>query len=185
MAVTSRDLWHVAMLWTIGCRPLVLLVNGGINPGRGAVVMKGLFAAVAQMVERKPRLPGALGQLSENPVAMAEILVLFRMVLADGIAQPSRLTAFERICEQQFGISPRDMPELHALLESPKARSCEADAFTLLSPLDTAARTTLLEAMVRIADANAVRDERDDKLIRRTARLLGLEPVQAAVSEKE
>ncbi|WP_417433920.1 TerB family tellurite resistance protein [Hoeflea sp.] len=161
------------------------LASGESSRPEGAFVMKGLFAAIAQMVERKPPLPGALGQLSENPVAMAEILLLFRMVLADGIVQPSQLTAFERICEQHFGISPRDMPELHALLDSPKARSCEAEAFTLLGQLDTGARTTLLEAMVRIADANAVRDERDDKLIRRIAHLLGLEPGVAAVKEQE
>lgn len=138
--------------------------------------MKGLFASIARLFERKPLLPGKLGELSEDPVALAEILVLFRMVLADGIVQPSQLTAFERICEQHFGISPRDMPELHALLESPKARSYDAQAFTLLGQLDTDARTTLLKDMMRIADANIVRDERDDRLIRRTASLLDLDP---------
>jgi uncharacterized tellurite resistance protein B-like protein len=49
--------------------------------------MKGLFASIAGLFERKPHLPGKLGELSEDPVALAEILVLFRMVLADGIVQ--------------------------------------------------------------------------------------------------
>lgn len=138
--------------------------------------MKGLLASITGLFAREAHLPGKLGELSEDPVALAEILVLFRMVLADGIVQPSQLTAFERICENHFGISPRDMPELHALLDSPKARSCDAQAFTLLGQLDTEARTTLLKDMMRIADANIVRDERDDRLIRRTARLLDLDP---------
>ena len=138
--------------------------------------MKGLFASIAGLFARKAHLPGKLGEVSEDPVALAEILVLFRMVLADGIVRPSQLTAFERICEMHFGISPRDMPELHALLDSPMARSCDAQAFTLLGQLDTEARTTLLKDMMRIADANIVRDERDDRLIRRTASLLDLDP---------
>jgi len=129
------------------------------------------------MFEPESQLPGALGQVAEDPVVLAEILVLFRVVLADGVVQPSQLTAFERICEQHFGINRRDMPELHALLDSPKARSCDATAFALLGRLDTKARTTLLEEMMQIARASSNRAECDRKLIRRMADLLGLEPV--------
>ena len=137
--------------------------------------MHRIFASIAQMFERNPRISGALADISEDPVALAEILVLFRMVLADGIVQPSQLRAFERLCNEHFGIDPADMPELHALLDSPKARACEADAFILLRQLDTEARTTLLDGMMRIANANGTRDALDERLIRRTANLLGLD----------
>ncbi|MEM5474178.1 TerB family tellurite resistance protein [Hoeflea sp. AS60] len=147
--------------------------------------MLGLFMSIARLFEREPQFSGSLAELSEDPVRLAEILLLFRMVLADGIVQPSQLTAFERICEQHFGVSRRDMPELHALLDSPKARSYEAQAFTLLGQLDMKARTTLLDDMMRIARANTNRNERDDRLIRRTASLLGLEPGSVGVEEKE
>jgi uncharacterized tellurite resistance protein B-like protein len=76
------------------------------------------------------------------------------------------------------------MPELHALLDSPKARSYDAEAFTLLGQLDTEARTSLLDDMIRIADANIVRDERDDRLIRRTASLLGLTLADAEAEKR-
>ena len=147
--------------------------------------MLGLFTSISRLFGRKPQFSGALDELSEDPVRLAEILLLFRMVLADGIVQPSQLTAFERICERHFGISPRDMPELHALLDSPKARSYEAQAFTLLSQLDTKARTILLDDMMQIARANTTRDERDERLLRRTASLLGLEPGAIDLKEKE
>lgn len=146
--------------------------------------MMRLYASIARMFGRKQQWSGALGQLAGDPVALAEVLVLFRMVLADGIAQPSQLTAFERICEQQFGISRRDMADLHVLLDSPKARSSDADAFALIRQLDTDARTTLLDDMMRIARANATVDERDEKLIRRTAALLGLEAGEGLIEEK-
>ncbi|WP_417411432.1 TerB family tellurite resistance protein [Hoeflea sp.] len=138
--------------------------------------MKGLLASIARLFGREQHLPGALGPLSEDPVALAEILLLFRVVLADGVVHASQLTAFERICEQHFGISRSDMDELHKLLESPKARSCDAKAFTLLGQLDTEARTALLGDMMRIARANTVISDGEERLIRRTADLLGLEP---------
>ncbi|AKH99772.1 hypothetical protein IMCC20628_01055 [Hoeflea sp. IMCC20628] len=144
-----------------------------------------LFASIAQMFERKPEWTGALGQLASNPVALAEVLVLFRMVLADGIVQPSQLTAFERICERQFGISPRDMPELHALLESPRVRLISAETFTLLGQLDTEARTALLDHMMRIAQADSNVGAGEDRLLRRTASLLGLESGARLGTEKE
>lgn len=134
------------------------------------------MASIAHFFDPEPKLPGALGQIAEDPVVLAEILVLFRIVLADGVVQPSQLTAFERICEENFGINRRDMRELHVLLDSPKARSCDAKAFTLLAQLDMKARTTLLGNMVEIARASSNADECDSKLIRRMGDLLGLEP---------
>lgn len=144
-----------------------------------------LFAAIARRFEPKPEWTGALAQLAGNPVALAEVLVLFRMVLADGVVQPSQLTAFERICERQFGISPRDMPDLHALLDSPRARLIDAEAFSLLSQLDTGARTALLDHMMRIARAHSNVGEREDRFIRRTASLLGLESGAKLGAEEE
>lgn len=152
----------------------IFLIWDSLRP-EGTFAVKGILASIAQLFEREQQLPGALGRLSEDPVALAEILLLFRMVLADGIVQPSQLTAFERICEQNFGVNRRDMPDLHALLDSPKARSCDAKAFTLLGQLGTEARTTLLEDMMQIARAGTVRNDGDDRLIKRTAGLLGLE----------
>ena len=146
--------------------------------------MKGLLASISQLFEREQHLPGALGRLSEDPVALAEILLLFRMVLADGVVHASQLTAFERICEQHFGINRSDMDELHKLLESPKARSCDAKAFTLIGQLDTEARTALLGDMMRIARASTVRNDSEDRLIRRTADLLGLEPEAGGIDGK-
>lgn len=172
-----RELSHAGLLWTIGPYPLVFTVwessrrEGDVMPGS-------LFAAIARMFDRKPEWTGALAQLAGNPVALAEVLVLFRMVLADGVVHPSQLTAFERICERQFGISPRDMPELHALLDSPRARLVDAEAFTLLGQLDTEARTSLLDDMMRIARAHSDVGAGEDRLIRRTASLLGLESGQ-------
>lgn len=127
------------------------------------------------MFDKEPHRYGALGTLSQDSVALAEVLVLFRIVLADGVVQPGQLAAFERICERQFGIHPRDMPDLHLLLDSPQALSIETEAFSLLGQLDMAARSTLVEDMMRIARAHSGDHAREDVMIGRIADVLLLE----------
>ena len=123
--------------------------------------------------------------MSRNPAAIAEVLILFRVVLADGVVHPSQMTAFERICELHFRISAQDMPELHALLDSPQAQSCEEEAFMLLTQLDTDERTALLDDMMRIARANSILDVGEARLISRIALLLGLEPPGTVLAEEK
>jgi uncharacterized tellurite resistance protein B-like protein len=144
-----------------------------------------LLDFVAQAFARKPQWQGAVAELARDPVALAEVLLLFRMVLADGVVRASQLSAFERVCQRQFGVKPAEMPQLHALLDSPEGRSSDAEAFALIRRLDRAKRTALLGEMMRIARANAEIDAAEDKLIRRMADLLGLDPDIATAAEKE
>lgn len=135
---------------------------------------------IAQMFSREPHWHGALGELAADPVALAEVLLLFRMVLADGVIRPSQLCAFEQICQQQFGLKTEDMEQLHSLLDSPQGQSSSAEAFLLIRQLDTDKRSALLGEMMRIARANAEFDASEEKLIRRMADLLELEPASLA-----
>lgn len=136
----------------------------------------GVLHYIAQVFSRGPHWHGAVGELAAEPVALAEVLLLFRMVLADGVVRPSQLSAFEQICQQQFGVKATDMEQLHALLDSPQGQSSEAEAFSLIRQLDTDKRSALLGDMMRIARANAEFDASEEKLIRRMAELLGLNP---------
>lgn len=136
----------------------------------------GVLQYLAQMFSREPHWRGAVGELAADPVALAEVLLLFRMVLADGVVRPSQLSAFEQICQKQFGLKTRDMEQLHALLDSPQGQNSEAEAFSLIRQLDTNKRSALLGEMMQIARANAEFDASEEKLIRRMADLLGLDP---------
>jgi uncharacterized tellurite resistance protein B-like protein len=136
----------------------------------------GVLHCIAKMFSHEPRWHGALGELAADPVALAEVLLLFRMVLADGVVRPSQLSAFEQICQQQFGLKAEDMEQLHMLLDSPQGQSSEAEAFSLIRQLDTDKRSALLGEMMLIARANAEFDASEEKQIRRMADLLELEP---------
>ncbi|WP_299861121.1 TerB family tellurite resistance protein [uncultured Hoeflea sp.] len=139
-----------------------------------------LLDRMVQALSGKRRWSPAVERLSADPVALAKVMVIFRMVLADGVVRSSQLAAFSHLCGQRFGIEPQDMPQLHALLESPAGRDSDAEAFALIRRLDTDARTALLDDMMQIARANSELDAGEDKLIRRMADLLGLDPDSAS-----
>lgn len=151
----------------------------GINAVGEARRTVKLLDRMVQAVSGKQPWPPALQRLSEDQVALAKVMVMFRVVLADGVVRPTQLAAFTQLCAQRFGIEPRDIQQLHALLESPVGRDSEAEASALIRQLDSAARTALLDDMIHIARANSEPDAGEDKLIRRTADLLGLEPGSA------
>ncbi|WP_420410216.1 TerB family tellurite resistance protein [Hoeflea sp.] len=130
----------------------------------------------SQLFSDGERWSGAVAELADEPVALAEVLLLFRIVLADGVVHPSQLSAFERVCQRQFGIRPDEMDQLHALLDSRQGQLSEPEAFVLIRSLDTAERRRLLGNMVRIAKANAELVASEEKLLLRMAELLGIEP---------
>lgn len=128
--------------------------------------------AIAELIGRRREAVPAIDRLSDDPVTLARILLLFRVVLADGVVEAGELAMFERICRAHFGIDPADMPALHALLESPAGHAAEADMTTLITTLDSAERRVLLGLMTRLAESGTEAPDVAERLVRRTARLL-------------
>ena len=133
-----------------------------------------LIRRIAEIFGARPGRPPAIEKIAASPVLMAEVLVLFRVVLADGMVRESELDAFQRICEGHFGIAPEDMPALHDLLETDAGRNAEAHAISHLQALDYEERTLLLDEMMQIARSDAEVHRRERRLIERMSRLLGL-----------
>jgi uncharacterized tellurite resistance protein B-like protein len=129
-----------------------------------------------QLFSGETRWSGAVAEIADEPLALAEVLLLFRIVLADGVVHPSQLSAFERVCQRQFGVKTDEMDQLHALLDSRQGQLSDPETFALVRSLDTAERRVLLGNMVRIAHANAELAASEEKLLLRMAGLLGLDP---------
>nr|WP_255561447.1 TerB family tellurite resistance protein [Pseudohoeflea sp. DP4N28-3] len=109
------------------------------------------------------------------PADLAQILLLFRTVLVNGVVESAELAAFERICARRFGIEREDREALHDLLESSHGQAVAAQMTELIGSLDHAARQALLAMMREIALANADEHARAARLIAMTARLLDLD----------
>jgi len=114
----------------------------------------------------------AVRRLAEDPVSLAQILLLFRVVLADGHVAEPELAAFRVICEREFGVGANQLPALHVLLESPKGLMAETQMFFLLKRLDSLARSRLLGMMSEMAEAGCGDPEQAVRLVAMTAKLL-------------
>lgn len=126
-------------------------------------------------------------RLDRQPVAVAQILLLFRMLLAEGIVRDNEMAAFEAICREHFGIAPDEMPALHSYLER-RQRLSDAEARErLFTSMTMAERMALIGMMGRIAGARAApaMDDSgriDSRFIRETAAALGVSDTAAKVA---
>lgn len=117
--------------------------------------------------------------LDRQPVAVAQILLLFRMILAEGVIRDNEIAAFEAICREHFGVAPDEMPALHSYLER-RQRLSDAEARErLLTSMTMAERRDLIGMMGRIAGARAGAamngsSRIDSQFIRETAASLGV-----------
>ena len=64
---------------------------------------EGFLSRVRMLFEGDP----AIRRVADDPVLTAELLLLFRMILADGAVEEKELETFRRICRDSFGI-PED-----------------------------------------------------------------------------
>jgi len=120
-----------------------------------------------------------LRRLSGDPSAMAQILLLFRLVLVDGIVGERELEVFETICGREFGVEPHELSSLHELLESPKGQAVETQLFFLLRKLDGAGRCRMMALMQEMAEACDDNTDQAIRLVAMTARLLEPQPEEA------
>ncbi|WP_158285741.1 TerB family tellurite resistance protein [Pseudohoeflea suaedae] len=128
---------------------------------------------------RKAVASRAVRRLSGDPAGLAQILLLFRVVLVDGIIGARELEVFEGICLREFGIRSADLSQLHDVLESAKGQAAEKQLYVLLKQLDVSARYRLVGLMREIANACDDNQEQAVRLVFMTARLLGMEAEEA------
>ena len=63
-------------------------------------MLNSVLARVRMLIEGDP----GIRKVADDPVLSAELLLLFRMILADGKVDDAEMTAFRRICRDVFGI---------------------------------------------------------------------------------
>jgi uncharacterized tellurite resistance protein B-like protein len=141
--------------------------------GRESLMSQGLLAKVRSVFEGDP----GVRKVADDPTLAAELLLLFRMILADGEVSESELATFRRICRASFGISEESIDGVVAYLNDFGYETSGAQALDLFRELDPDRRKLLAQHMAEIAKADARLAESEVRLLRRTLDLLGLSPV--------
>lgn len=96
----------------------------------------------------------AVRRIAGNPVMAAELLLLFRMILADGIIDKSELEIFRRICRSQFGVEDQSFRDVVRYLNFFCLETTNAEALSVFRSLDEERRKELVDHMMEIASAD-------------------------------
>ncbi len=118
----------------------------------------------------------AVRRVADDPVLTAELMLLFRMVLADGEAAEPELEAFKRICREAFGIGEESLDEVLNYLQDYGYENTEARSLGAFGQLPLARRIALARHMAEIAKADAKLSEQEIALLKRTVSLLHIDP---------
>ena len=133
----------------------------------------GLLARVMNIFDGDP----GVRKVADDPALTAELLLLFRMILADGVVSDSELATFRRICRDSFGIGEESIDGVVEFLNDFGYETSGSQALSLFEDLDVDRRKALARHMAEIAKADETLAEKEVRLLRRTLEVLGLSPV--------
>lgn len=122
-------------------------------------------------------------KVADDPVLSAELLMLFRMILADGSVSESEMETFRRICRDSFNIPEASMDKVIDYLNEAGYETSGSQAMALFQELDVDRRKLLARHMAEIAKADRHLAENEVKLLRRTLDILGISPVDVVKPE--
>ncbi len=129
-----------------------------------------VLARVRTMIEGDP----GIRKVADDPVLSAELLLLFRMILADGKVDDSEMKAFRRICRNSFGIEEDSIDGVVDYLNDYGYETTGTQAVALFRDLDLDRRKQLALHMAEIAKADTELAQQEIRLLRRTLELLGV-----------
>lgn len=142
---------------------------------KGLSMARGLLAQIREIFDGDP----GVRKVADDPVLSAELLLLFRMILADGQVSDSEMAVFRRICKESFGIGEESMQGVVEYLNDFGYETNGAQAIGMFRELDIERRRLLARHMAEIAKADSQLAENEVRLLRRTLDLLGISPVDA------
>ncbi len=115
-------------------------------------------------------------RVAEDPQLTAELILLVRMLFADGELKGDELEGFKRICANSFAIPKEDVPEVVKFLRDFGYETSSDNAALMFDELDTERKQMLLVHMLRLAKSDQQLHPREAELIRKTAAILRLSP---------
>jgi uncharacterized tellurite resistance protein B-like protein len=135
-------------------------------------MLDSVLARVRMMIEGDP----GVRKVADDPVLSAELLLLFRMILADGKIEENEMATFRRICREAFGIEGESIDGVVEYLNDFGYETSGIQAIDLFRELDLERRKTLARHMAAIAKADTQLAEQEIRLLRRTLELLEVDP---------
>jgi uncharacterized tellurite resistance protein B-like protein len=138
---------------------------------------------VAEFVERLRVLfegNPAVKRVADDPTLSAELMLLLRMVLADGEVDAAEMVMFKQICANVFGIEGEALKEVTEYLQDFGYEITTSKALALFAAQPMERRVGLARHMAEIASADQDFSRKEAELLKRTMTLLGISQTDIA-----
>lgn len=113
-------------------------------------------------------------KVADDPLVTAELVMLLRIVMADGKIRDSELVGFQKICEKAFGIAPEDFPEVMSFLEDFAFETTGKQALEMFKDHSEERKRELLANMAALARADDEMHGHERLILQRAASYLGI-----------
>ena len=113
-------------------------------------------------------------KVADSVELTAELILLIRMMFADGRLAKREIANFKRICQTAFDIPQEDVVDVIVYLKETGYETTVEEAATMFQELDQERRRALLVHMLSIAKSDDELHTDEIEMIRRTANVLGL-----------
>lgn len=131
---------------------------------------QGILARIRSMFEGDP----GIRRVANDPVLSAELLLLFRMMLADGEVSETEMAVLRQICKDSFDIPESSMDGVIAYLNEFGYETSGVQAVAMFRDMPVERRRELARHMAEIAKADSRLDTGEMRLLKRTLDMLGL-----------
>ncbi|MCU0832340.1 MAG: TerB family tellurite resistance protein [Rhizobiaceae bacterium] len=116
----------------------------------------------------------AVRKVANDPALTAELMLLFRVMLADGRMQAEETAMFRRICETAFGIAADDIDKVTEYLQDIGYETTARQALSAFDDVPEARRAELVAHMRALAEADQAFRPEERVLIDKVAMMLGV-----------
>ena len=120
----------------------------------------------------------AVQMVADDPATTAELLLLVRMIFADGELKGDELAAFKGVLAEGFGIPDEEVPEVMRFLKDVGYETTGKQAADTFRDLPDERKRLLLQHLMRVAVADNKLHRSEIELIEKVAETLGVSSEQ-------
>ena len=131
-----------------------------------------LLARLRDLIQGNP----SVRKVADDPALMAELLLLFRMVLVDGEVRERELQTIRRIATDNFGIEGGDLELVLSHLNDFGYEITTVQAIAVFREFSVERRLLLAHHMAELAKADAELNQYEVRLLARVVEMLELDP---------
>ena len=131
---------------------------------------EGLFQKISNYFTRN----SVVSKVAGDPATAAELLLLIKIIFADGERGHAETEVFAKIAQEQFDIPADALPDVIRYLADYGYETTTGQAAALFSELAPERRVSLIRNLMAVASADNYIDQNEVALIERVTAILGI-----------